>query len=100
VVKKMNGHITQYSIDDLRRSRLGFHVGNGKMLYAVCVEHVGGPRRTWRTEMLYFGAATVEDLRAELCRGVLTFLPSGSRIVAVAPAIGMHHDERGEELVA
>jgi len=92
----MSGEITQHSIDDLRRSRLGFHVGNGKMLYAVAVEHW----RTRRAEVFYFGARTMEDLRGELCRGVLTLLPKGSRIVGVAPAIGLFHDERGDELVA
>lgn len=77
----------------MAESRLGLHVGNGKTLYAVAVE-VGYARRP---DFVYFGAKTIEDVRAGL---VSLSLPKGSRVVGVAPAIGFFHDERGEELVA
>jgi hypothetical protein len=100
----MMSDITQYSFDDLRRSKLGLHVGNGKILFAVGVEHIKynrrGVGRCVGTEILYFGAKSIEDLRLELFRGALTFLPKDSRIVNVSPAIGLWHDEQGTELVA
>lgn len=77
-------------------SLLGLHVGSGKFLFAVAVE-VGTTRTP---EVLYFGASTVEEVRATLVRNVLTILPKHSRIVGVAPAIGLHHDERGDVLLA
>lgn len=77
-------------------SPLGLHVGQGKFLFAVAVE-VGWERIP---EVLYFAAATVEEVRATLVRNVLTLLPKGSKIVGVAPAIGFQHDERGDVLVA
>jgi len=80
----------------IARSPLGFHVGRGKMLFAVAVER--GWRRT--PDILYFGARTIEDLRANLVATVLTSLPKGSRVVGVAPAIGHFHDERGDLLEA
>lgn len=77
-------------------SQLGLHVGRGKMLFAVAVE------RGWARipDVLYFAARTLEDLRVELVRGVLTCLPKGSKIVAIGPAIGYWHDEQGDSLEA
>lgn len=78
------------------RSDVILEAGNGKTLFAVAVE------KGWARipDVLYFAAATIEDVRAQLVRGVLTLLPKGSKIVGVAPAVGYFHDERGDVLTA
>lgn len=80
----------------MRRSDAIIEVGGGKQLFAVAVE------KGWARvpDILYFAAATIEDVRAQLVRGVLTLLPKGSKIVGVAPAVGFFHDERGDVLTA
>lgn len=76
------------------RSDVVLEAGNGKTLFAVAVE------KGWARipDILYFAAATIEDVRVQLLRGVLTLLPKGSKIVGVAPAVGSFHDERGDNL--
>ena len=80
----------------LRRSDVVVEAGGGKQLFAVAVE------KGWSRipDVLYFAAATIEDVRAQRVRGVLTLLPKGSKIVGVAPAVGFFHDERGDHLTA
>lgn len=73
-------------------SPLGLHVGGGKSLFAVAIE-----RGLQMPEVLYFGARSVQDVRAQLVLVART-LPRGSRVVGVAPAVGFTHDERGEDL--
>lgn len=80
----------------MRRSDVVVEAGGGKQLFAVAVE------KGWARvpDILYFAAATIEDVRAQLVRGVLTLLPKGSKIVGVAPVVGFFHDERGDVLTA
>lgn len=82
-------------VDAVARSPLALRVGRGKSLFAVAIER--GRART--PDVLYFGAETADDVRAAMV-GIATRLPRGSRVVGVAPAIGFHHDEQGEELTA
>jgi hypothetical protein len=69
-------------------SPLSISVGNGKSLYAVAVE-IGWQRRP---DMLYFGAGSIEEVRAQLVGAAMT-LPKGSKIVGVAPAIGCFEND-------
>lgn len=82
----------------ITKSALGLHVGNGKCLFAVCVEVY--KKRRWSAEILYFAAKSEADVRAHMVRSVKTLLPKGSKVVGVAPAIGFFHDEQGNDLTA